>query len=128
MEIRDVSIKILQTFMIIFITITIIIKIIVITIFIKIIVITIITKIILISNRYGTTLSWFLTNRKTQATSSPPHPPPPPHHHHYHHHHHHHHHSAREVATCDREPGTGSLRLGPLKCPGGLFFDIERQT
>ena len=38
------------------------------------------------------------------------------------------HHSAREVATCDREPGTGSLRLGPLKCPGGLYFDIERQT
>ena len=34
----------------------------------------------------------------------------------------------REVVTCDREPGTGSLRLGPLKCPGGLFFDIERQT
>ena len=36
--------------------------------------------------------------------------------------------ACREVATCDREPGTGSLRLGPLKCPGGLFFDIERQT
>jgi len=34
----------------------------------------------------------------------------------------------RKVATCDKEPGTGSLRLGPLKCPGGLFFDIERQT
>ena len=34
----------------------------------------------------------------------------------------------REVATCDREAGTGALRLAPLKCPNGLYFDVERQT
>ena len=34
----------------------------------------------------------------------------------------------REVATCDREAATGALRLATLKCPGGLYFDLERQT
>jgi len=34
----------------------------------------------------------------------------------------------RVVVSCDREEPTGSLRLATLKCPQGLFFDMERQT
>jgi len=34
----------------------------------------------------------------------------------------------REVVRCDRAGIAGSIRLAKVKCPSGLFFDLERQT